>query len=95
MDLLKIDRIQSSRDTNVGTWVQELGAQSIVPQLSPLFVYNCIIRSVEGFLYARHVRLASSVDGSVVPGKVRRRQMGGKRGTLQCVERRKDWCANS
>ena len=78
MHLLKVSRVQSSRDTGVGTWVQELGVQSIIAlQLSP-FVYSCVICSVEGLLHPCHVRLASSLDGSAVPGKVRRRQMGGQ-----------------
>jgi len=39
MDLLKVNRVQSSRDTGVGTWVQELGVQSItVPRFSPFFI---------------------------------------------------------
>ena len=35
MDLLKIKHVQSSRDTSVGMWVQEIGAQLIVPRLCP------------------------------------------------------------
>lgn len=71
MDLLKVKQVQSSRDTSVGMWVQELGTWSIAPHLSSLFIYSCTFRSVEGFLYTRYVCLASSVDGSAVPGKVR------------------------
>ena len=95
MDLLGIKQVQSSRDTSVGMWVQELGVQSITPRLSPFFIHTCIARSVEGLLHSRHVCLAASVDGSAVPGKVRRRQMGGQRRTLQCLEGGKDRCANS
>ena len=30
MDLLKINSVESSRNTGVGTWVQELGKESIL-----------------------------------------------------------------
>jgi len=63
MDLLKVKQVQSSRDTGVGMWVQELGAMPVVPRLSLLFIYGCTICSMEGLLHPRHVCLAASVDG--------------------------------
>ena len=39
MDLLEIKRVESSRDTNVGMWVQELGMRSVTPTWLPsLFI---------------------------------------------------------
>lgn len=63
MDLLKIKNVQSSRDTNVGTWVQEMGGQSVLPRFSPLFIYSRTAYSVEGLLHSCHVCLAASVNG--------------------------------
>lgn len=79
MDLLKIKRVQSSRDTGVGMWVQEL-CERLIPFLFPPTIFT--IRSMEGLLHTRHVCVATGVDGQAVPGKVRGCQMGSERRTL-------------
>jgi hypothetical protein len=63
MALLKTNRVESSRDTGVGTWVQELGMRPTISRPFPLCAYTCTIWSVEGLLHSRHVCLAESVDG--------------------------------
>ena len=90
MDLLKVKQVQSSRDTGVGMWVQELGVKPIASRFPLLSIYGCMICSMEGLLHSCHVCLAASVDGQTVPGKVYRHQMGGQRGTLQRMEGRKN-----
>jgi deoxyribodipyrimidine photo-lyase len=78
MDLLGRKRVESSRDTSVGMWVQELGTQETSTRSYSFRTDVYMINSMEGLLYPCHVRLAACVDGQTVPGKVRKHQMGSK-----------------
>ena len=43
MDMLKLKHVQSSRDTSVGMWVQEIGALSHLSRFPPLFIVVCFV----------------------------------------------------
>ena len=79
----KSGKVDASRDTGVGRWVQEIGRNVRSILLDTLTIASA---SLEGLLHSRPGVFSPRVDGQTFHGEICRCEMGNKRETFASLE---------